>query len=152
MAIDQISHKEECIIINSDQIILADLNKIIQSFRKNKLDASVLTFNSVHPRWSYVLDDNMKAVQFAEKNPISKNAIAGFYYFKTFESFIKHAFQTIMDHDNLNGNFYISAVLNQFILSGKNIEHHPIKTSEYLSLYSTQKIKEFEDYLTKNIL
>jgi dTDP-glucose pyrophosphorylase len=149
MAIDNIPHNEECIIVNSDQILLTDLNKTIQDFRKLKVDAGVLTFSSVHPRWSYVLVEDKRAVQFAEKNPISKNAIAGFYYFKKFDAFVKNACKTIEDDDQLNGNFYVSAVLNQFILDGKNITTQQIESTNYLSLYSAQKIKEFDAYLYK---
>jgi dTDP-glucose pyrophosphorylase len=152
MGIDQIPKNEECVIVNSDQILLTDLNETINKFRKEKLDAGVITFNSVHPRWSYVLVDNNVAVQFAEKNPISKNAIAGFYYFKTFQSFISNACKTIIDDDQLNGKFYVSSVLNQLILSGLKITHSEISSSSYLSLYSAQKIKEFDAYLTKQNL
>ena len=149
MAIDEIAKLEECVIVNSDQILLTDINKHLTQFKNEKLDAGVITFNSVHPRWSYVLMDNNKAVQFAEKNPISKNAIAGFYYFKTFEQFVNNACKSIIDDDQLDGKFYISSVLNQFILSGFKISHSEINPAEYLSLYSNQKIKEFDAYLTK---
>lgn len=150
MAIDQINQKKECIIVNADQIFLTDLNEIINNFKINKFDGAVITFSSVHPRWSYALVIDNQVVQFAEKNPISKNAIAGFYYFKTFELFVINAFNTIVDDDNLNGNFYTSSVLNQLILSGKNVSHSAINNNNYFSLFSPQKIKEFETYLNKN--
>lgn len=152
MAIDEIPKDEECIIVNSDQILLTDLNSHIDYFRRNDLSAGVITFNSVHPRWSYVLMEEKIAVQFAEKNPISKNAIAGFYYFKSFQSFVDNACKTIIDDDQLEGKFYVSSVLNQFILSGLNVSNSEIGPQNYLSLYSTQKIKEFDTYLTKKNL
>lgn len=152
MAIDEIAKAEECVIVNSDQILITDLNRHINQFKNDDLDAGVITFNSVHPRWSYVLMDKVKAVQFAEKNPISKNAIAGFYYFKTFEQFVSNACKTIIDDDQLDGKFYVSSVLNQFILSGLKISHSEINAADYLSLYSNQKIKEFDAYLTKKNL
>jgi NDP-sugar pyrophosphorylase family protein len=152
MAIDQIKHNEECIIVNADQIFLGSLNKALDNFRKNKLDGAVITFPSVHPRWSYALTDGNQVVQFAEKNPISKNAIAGFYYFKQFNLFVEHACKTIMDDDSLNGIYYTSSVLNQLILSGKKVSHVAFASNEYLSLYSIQKIKEFETYLNKHNL
>ena len=86
---------------------------------------------------------------FSYQNPISKNAIAGFYYFKSFNSFIENAFKTILDDDQLEGKFYISSVLNQLILSGLSVSSSDIPASNYLSLYSKQKIKEFDAYLTK---
>lgn len=149
MAIDHIAANQECVIVNSDQLFLCDVNKIIENIRQQKLDGAVITFPSVHPRWSYALTDGDEVVQFAEKNPISKNAIAGFYYFKTFETFVENACSTIIDDDSLNGNYYTSSVLNQLILSGKKVSHSPIESNQYLSLYSIQKIKEFETYLNK---
>jgi NDP-sugar pyrophosphorylase family protein len=151
LAIDQIPAKEECVVVNADQIFHTDLNQIIKNFKKDKLDGAVITFPSVHPRWSYALcESGNKVIQFAEKNPISKNAIAGFYYFKSYDLFVEHAFKTMADDDNLNGIFYTSSVLNQLILSGKKVEQHRIASNEYISLYSTQKIKEFEDFLNKH--
>ncbi len=150
MAIDKIPYNEECIIVNSDQIILTDLNKAIKDFIEKEADGGVITFNSVHPRWSYALTDENAVIQLAEKNPISKNAIAGFYYFKSFELFKNNAFKTLIDDDNLNGNYYISAVLNQLILESRRVVNYEIASTEYLSLYSNQKIKEFEEYLNKN--
>jgi NDP-sugar pyrophosphorylase family protein len=152
MGIDEIPKEEECIIVNSDQILITDLNEHVGYFKENGLDAGVITFNSVHPRWSYVLMENKKAVQFAEKNPISKNAIAGFYYFKSFLTFMESACKTIVDDDQLDGKFYVSSVLNQLILSGLNISNSEIAANNYLSLYSNQKIKEFDAYLTKQNL
>lgn len=152
MAIDQIPKNEECIIVNSDQILNTDLNSHVNYFRKNNLDAGVITFNSVHPRWSYVLTDSNGAIQFAEKNPISKHAIAGFYYFKTFESFVSNACKTIIDDDQLDGKFYVSSVLNQLILAGLKINNSEIHGGNYLSLYSNQKVKEFDAWLTRQNL
>jgi NDP-sugar pyrophosphorylase family protein len=152
MAIDQIPKDEECVIVNSDQILITDLNSHINYFRENKLDAGVITFNSVHPRWSYVLTDGISAIQFAEKNPISKNAIAGFYYFKSFAAFVSNACKTIIDDDQLDGKFYVSSVLNQLILSGLKINNSEIHGGNYLSLYSNQKVKEFDAWLTKQNL
>lgn len=150
MGIDHIKRNEECIIVNSDQLLLSGMNEAIKEFRRQKLDAGVITFDSVHPRWSYVLVEEGKAVQFAEKNPISKNAIAGFYYFKKFEKFVTCSFKVIEDDDQLNGNFYISSVLNQLVLEGLTVSNYQIESSKYLSLYSIQKIKEFDVYLAKN--
>lgn len=150
MAIDKVPRQEECVIVNADQIFLSDMNDILRNIRTKQLDGAVITFPSVHPRWSYALsDDQNQVIQFAEKNPISKNAIAGFYYFKSYDMFIENAYKTIYNDDNLNGIFYTSSVLNQLILDGKTVSHFPIKSNEYISLYSVQKIKEFEDFLNR---
>lgn len=147
MGIDQIDPEEELIIVNSDQIIEYNYNQIINEFRSKKVDGGLLTFKSIHPRWSYVKTYEDKVIQTAEKNPISNNAIAGFYYFKKAKDFIEGSFKTIYSDDNLNGNFYTSSVYNQMILDNKYITCYTINQDKYYSFYSEQKLKEFEDYL-----
>lgn len=149
MVIDKINSLEECLIVNSDQIINVDFNKVLDYFRLNKVDGGIMTFPSVHPRWSFALIHNENVLQTAEKNPISKNAIAGFYYFKDFECFKTAAFKVISNNENTNGQFYTSAVLNYLVLLNKNVIHFPIKSKEYISFYSPQKIREFEQSFTK---
>jgi len=149
MAIDSIAHEEECVIVNSDQIIDGSLAESLAFFRKQKADAGILTFNSVHPRWSYALLDNNKVLQTAEKNPISKHAMAGFYYFKSFRLFIEGAFTALLQDDNTNGQYYTSAVLNYLVLLNLHVLQYPISNQQYHSFYSPQRIKEFEQYIQK---
>jgi dTDP-glucose pyrophosphorylase len=151
MGIDDIDLNEELIIINSDQIIDCDYNKILSDFRSKKADGGVITFRSVHPRWSYIRIFNDKVIQTAEKNPISNNAIAGFYYFKKAMNFFEGAFNVIKYDENYNNNYFTSSVYNQLILDEKYIVHYLIESEKYYSFYSAQKLKEFEEYLKKNI-
>ncbi len=149
MGIDQIAHDEECLVVNSDQVLDGDLMEYLSFFRKKKADAGILTFNSVHPRWSYALLDDHTVLQTAEKNPISKHAMVGFYYFRSFSLFIKGAFTAILNDDNTNGQFYTSAVLNYLILQNLNVLQHSIPNEQHHSFYSPQRIKEFEQYMLK---
>ena len=96
MGINHINDNEELIICNGDQIIDCNLNEVMSSFRNKNLDVGLITFNSVHPRWSYVrYDNNNNVVETAEKRPLSKHAIAGFYYFQNATDFIKGAMDSI---------------------------------------------------------
>jgi NDP-sugar pyrophosphorylase family protein len=54
MAIDHIVTDEPLVITNGDQIIDADLNAPIARAEKEGHDAAVITFESLHPRWSFV--------------------------------------------------------------------------------------------------
>lgn len=150
MAIDVIDSNSECLILNYDQYIDHDLFTIINKFRNLKADGGIVTFNSVHPRWSYarVLDDTV--LETAEKNPISNYALAGFYYFKNSNDFINAAFNVIKYDDNYNGKYYTSSVFNQMILKNLSVKNILIEKNKYHSFYSSQKVKEFENYLDKN--
>ncbi|MBS1970399.1 MAG: glycosyltransferase family 2 protein [Bdellovibrionales bacterium] len=145
LAVEHINGEEELIISNSDQKIDADLNTLISNFRKLNADAGVVYFESVHPQWSYVkLEGDHAVTEAAEKNPISKNAIAGFYYFKKGKYFVDSAKASISKDAQVNGLYFIAPTLNEMILKAQKVVALKIPNSEYHSFYSWDKIKEFE--------
>jgi NDP-sugar pyrophosphorylase family protein len=150
MAIDLIDKTQETIVVNADQIIEHDLSLVVEEFRAVNAMGGVLLFNSIHPRWSFVdIDSSNEIHRTAEKKPISRNAIAGFYYFRSFVVFQRAAFKALENNDLTKGQLFISALLNQMILKNEKITGYRIKTEEYKSFYSPQKLKEFEIYLEK---
>lgn len=97
MTIDLIDADKPLIIGNGDQEIEDNINDIIEKFVDLNADAGVLTFESVHPRWSYVrCDHRMKVSEAAEKRVISRHAIAGFYYFARAKIFFEAAKRAIL--------------------------------------------------------
>ena len=133
----------EIIICNLDQIINANLNKIIKSFRK--FDAGVITFESLHPRYSFVIsDENNLLLQAFEKKPVSKRAIAGFYYFKRGSDFVQACESMVAKDNHIDGKFYIAPCLNEMILKNLKILAYEIEPFQYHTFYSPAKIAEFE--------
>ena len=147
MAIQSINNNEPLIITNCDQTIDVDYNDVLKHFSENDVDAGVITFDSIHPRWSYGRKDGNYIVEVAEKRPISRNAIAGFYYYRKGSDFIKAAQNAIMKKNSTDGRYYISASMNEIILMGKKIGYYDIEKEQYKSFYSPAKIKEYEDSL-----
>lgn len=148
MAVDHIDTDEPLIVSNGDQLIEADLGSIVADFEHRGLDAGVITFASVHPRWSYVCTGETGLVtEAAEKRVISRNAIAGFYYFRHGRDFVAAVKRMILLGDEVDGHYYIAPALNQMILQGRRVGHCPIPPSAYRSLYSPQKMREFEALL-----
>lgn len=151
MGIDKISPEEEVVIANSDQYFLENVNNAIVFFRSHNADAGIITFKSVHPRWSFaVIDENDNVLETAEKRPISRDAIAGFYYFRTFKTFIDGAYNSILNEDYYNDQIYISSTVNQLILQNKKILAYKINNENFFSFYTPQKIKEFERQVSEN--
>ena len=152
MAIEHISLKEELIICNGDQIIDCNFDEVLNFFREKKADVGLITFNSVHPRWSYIRfdDNNENVIETAEKRPISRNAIAGFYYFKDGKLFIDGATKSIEKGDHVNDLYYIAPSINQLILNNKKISVFKINDNNYHSFYSPQKIREYENQVDKD--
>ena len=144
MAIDQIPSDEELLVLNGDQVITMDFNEPLNHFRDMNADAGIVTFQSVHPRWSFARIEDEMVVETAEKNPISRNAIAGFYYFKNTSDFFRLGFQTIRKNANLDGAFFTSAVLNEYILENATVRNFNISDGHYHSFYSPQMVNEYE--------
>ncbi|SEF67304.1 Nucleotidyl transferase [Butyrivibrio sp. Su6] len=145
MAIQSINNNEPLIITNCDQTIDVDYNDVLKHFSENDVDAGVITFDSIHPRWSYAKIIDGEVVEVAEKRPLSKHAIAGFYYFKKGRDFVEAAKKVILKDNNYNGNYYISASLNEIILDGGKVGFYEVARDQYNTFYSPEKIKEYED-------
>lgn len=148
MAISHIGKSQPLVIANPDQLFDTCIADLIDQF--NDADAGVITFESVHPRWSYVKhDDHGLVAETAEKRPISRNAIAGFYFFQRGEDFVNSAMSMIRKDSNVDGNFYIAPCLNELILMGKKIRTASVDPSKYHTFYTPQKIKEYEALLLR---
>ena len=57
LAIDQLDPEAPLLIVNGDQVVIADIGAAILDFESRALDGGVLVFRAVHPRWSYVKVD-----------------------------------------------------------------------------------------------
>jgi len=145
MAIDFIKDEDPCVIVNGDQVIRNQhFDKAITYFQAQQADGGIITFDSVHPKWSYVkLDSEEQVIEVAEKRPISRNATAGVYYFKNGEMFINSAFQIIRKDVKTLDQFFVCPVYNELILDNKKVIHYPIKTEEMISLGTPEEVVEF---------
>lgn len=151
MAIDYIDNEDELIIANSDQLFKININEVITKFRSGVTDCGVISFESVHPRWSFVLkDENNKIVETSEKRPISKEAIAGFYYFSKGKNFVEAAMKSIKRDASIDGNFYIAPIINEMVLENMNLDVYKINKEQYVTLYSPEKIKEYKERIKCN--
>lgn len=149
MAIDKIDKDDELLILNGDQIIDRDLKEIQDYWDLNSADVGLITFSSVHPRWSFAKIEDSQVVQTAEKNPISNNAIAGYYYFRNAGNFFDSAYQCILNDVQLDRRFFISPVINEYVLRQKKVLNFPIEKNQYHSFYSPQMITDYlnsQDY------
>ncbi len=150
MAVDEIDEDAPMIIANGDQVIENNIRSAIEYFEAMCADAGVIVFDSIHPRWSYVKREaDGRVLQAAEKQVISRDAVAGFYYFRKAAYFIETAKKCIIANASVDGQFYISASLNEMILDGRNVQSFAIEGDHYHSFYSPAKIQEFEERANK---
>lgn len=151
LAVEHINSSDPLIISNGDQVIEANLQSLIDKFREQNADAGVLYFSSVHPQWSYVkMDTHGVAVEVVEKNPISKHAIAGFYYYSEGSLFVRSAQETILKGNKVNDLFYISPSLNELILEGKSVIGISLLQDCYHSFYSLDRVRKYESNLQQS--
>ena len=138
------NEEEELLLLAVDDFIDDDMKAIVDHFRQNQCDAGVVSFTSVHPRYSFAkLDDTGTVVEVSEKRPISKHALVSFYYFRHGQDFTACAMNVIRKDNPIGDGFYISQTLNEMILQQKKIglyrvendKFHPLKTEAQLSQY-----------------
>lgn len=123
-----IDNNEPLVIANSDQYVEWDSNECLYAFTADGVDAGILTFNSVHPKWSYArLDDRGFVAEVAEKRPISDLATVGIYYWKKGSDYVKYADQMIKKNIRTNNEFYVCPVFNEAIGDGKLVRVKNIK-------------------------
>jgi len=137
LSVDYLNIDDELLILNSNELINTDFQKAIDKFRNLNSDAGVITFDSIKPIYSYVQTDQDKNVLFvSEKNPISRNATAGFYWYKSTKNFLECAENSIMKNDSHNNTFFICPVFNQLILKGNKISALEIDNEKYIPIKS----------------
>lgn len=144
----EIDNSAPLLIVNGDQILDIEIEEAIQDFEVRELDVGVITFNAVHPRWSFVrCDESGLVVEAAEKRPISDLAAVGVYYFRHGSDFVYAAQTMIKKSGYVNSRFYITPSLNELILKGKKIGHYKIPRERYFPLKTPQNIRDYEEIL-----
>lgn len=145
-----IDNDDELLIVNGNELIEVDFNVMVKGFRNEEWDAGVVTFLSIHPRYSYVrLDEAQLVVEAAEKRPISRYATAGFYWFRRGADFVQSAKSMIRKDASVNGAFYICPSLNELILQQQRIGTHLIEAAQYKPLKTAKQVQQFETSLGK---
>ena len=110
------------ILANSDQYIEWNSSKSMYKFMSKKIDAAILTFESIHPKWSYAKTNSDGLVtEVAEKKVISKEATVGIYFWKKGSDYVKYAKQMIKKNIRVNNEFYVCPVFNEAIKDNKKI-------------------------------
>jgi dTDP-glucose pyrophosphorylase len=128
LAKDLINTDNPLLIANSDQLIEWDSQDFYYCCENSKLDGTIITFESVHPKWSFVrTDDHGYVTDVAEKKPISNMATVGIYYWNKGKDFVKYAEQMIAKNIRVNNEFYVCPVFNEAILDNKKFKTYNIE-------------------------
>lgn len=147
LAEELIDNDDQLIIANSDQWVKwnksekvvtdsigffqwRESNNIQDMVNLFKLEGScgMATFNSNHPKWSYVdIGHNGLAKRVAEKQVISNHATVGIYYYGRGRHFVSAARQMIDANDRFNNEFYVAPATNYLIRSGFHVKTYDVE-------------------------
>ena len=150
-AVEHIAADEPLLVVNGDQILDVDLPAIVRGFEEAGLDGGVVTFDAVHPRWSYVrCDDDGIVLEAAEKRPISRQATTGVYWFARGGDFTEGVQAMIRKDAAVDGQFYVCPVYNELVLRQMRVGTKHIDRDAYFSLSSPHGVATYEEMLARN--
>jgi HAD superfamily hydrolase (TIGR01509 family) len=116
-----INNDKPLLIANSDQYIEWNSSKSFYKFVTKKVDGAILTFDSLHPKWSFAKTNKLNQVtKVAEKEVISNHATAGIYYWLKGSDYVSSAEEMIKKDIRVNNEFYVCPVFNIAIKNKKN--------------------------------
>ena len=135
LAKDYIDSDTPLLLANSDQYIEWNAQDFLSTMHSDRVDGGIVTFEDLHPRWSYAKTDvDNRVTEVAEKNPISTHATTGVYFWKRGSDFVKYAQRMISENIRVNNEFYTCPVFNQAIQDNKNIIAYPAESMHGLGI------------------
>lgn len=143
-----IDNEQPLLISNCDQYIKWNSNEFFYKVQEQKVDASILTFNANHPKWSYAkVDEDGFVTEVAEKNPISELATVGIYFWKHGKDYVQYAKKMISENKRVNNEFYVCPVFNEAIADNKKITVYNVN-----GMWGIGTPEDLHDFLKQNNL
>ncbi|AJJ17846.1 Uncharacterised protein [Yersinia intermedia] len=129
------------LIISANQLVDVCYDDFLLRMFEENYDAGTIIFDSIHPRYSYVLlDSSSLVVEASEKKPISRNATAGIYWFNKTSDFSESVKNMIRKDARVGEAFYICPSFNELVLNGKRIGVFKVESSQYHPLKSAYQL------------
>jgi NDP-sugar pyrophosphorylase family protein len=144
LGMEHLEHEDELVIANADQCVDVGIDDFIATARRSDWDGAIMTFPNTHPRWSYARVEGDLVVAVAEKQPISRHATAGLYYFRRGIDFVRGAERMLFKNASFLGEFYVAPVFNELILAGKRVGIFPIRPDQMHGLGTPEEVERFQ--------
>jgi hypothetical protein len=145
LAASQLERAIPLLIISANELVDIDYSLPINNFLAQDIDAGTLIFPSIHPRYSFVkLNSDKMVVQVAQRNPISRHATAGVFWFKRTDEFIESAMSSIKKGAEVGGHYYVAPTINQLILKQRRVGVFEIDAKSYKPLKTEKQVNSYE--------
>jgi len=144
LGIEHLDQDAELLIANADQRVDVSIDRFLAHARAGDWDGSIMTFPNTHPRWSYVRTEGDQVVAVAEKQPISRSATVGLYYFRCGGDFVRAAERLLLKSASVRGEFYVAPVYNELVLMGRRVGVFPIEASQMHGLGTPEEVERYE--------
>jgi bifunctional N-acetylglucosamine-1-phosphate-uridyltransferase/glucosamine-1-phosphate-acetyltransferase GlmU-like protein len=133
MGINHYNQDDSVLIASHDQVLQINIDNFLNFCKNTKSNASVITFDSIHPKWSHVrtVAPN-KVIQASGREAISRIASSGIYYFKSLKRFLDLSKNLILKNYNFPEGFYTNLVLNEYILNGEKVTNFHVKKEKVI--------------------
>lgn len=127
LAAEYIDNEAPLLIANSDQYIEWESGAFFHAMNSPNIDGGILTFESTHPKWSYIrLDEHGNVNMLREKEVISNQATVGIYYWTHGRDYVRYAKQMIDKNIRVNNEFYVAPVYNEGIADGMKFKAYAV--------------------------
>ena len=136
------------LVANCDQWVTWDPQRVFEEADEWHADAAIMTFQSVHPKWSFVeVDQTGRWVrQVAEKRPISPWATCGLYWARQAWQLRSCIEEMMRDPENLvNNEWYLAPAFNEYVEQQWAVMAAPVE--EMWSLGTPEDLEEFRQYI-----
>ena len=150
LGIQSLDLDEELVILNGNEKITESHIDLMDRIHATNAAVGLVSFDSTHPRYSYALTGrNRNVTEIVEKDPVSRNALAGFFWFSSARIIDVAIKSMILKDASVNDLFYLSPAINEIILEGlevsmikiENSKYHPVKTEWQLNEYARSIVR-----------
>ena len=143
LAASKLNQDDELLIVSMNELVDLDYSVVLENFRDNSYDGGVITFDSIHPRYSFARLEESVVTEISQHEPISRNATTGSFWFQSTRDFVEGAKNLILKGVQSEGSFYIAPVYNELILARKLVGAFEIDKRKYFPLKYEVQLNDF---------
>lgn len=145
LAVAHIEPDEELLVVSANELVDVNMAEVLAGFRERGLDGGTIVFPSIHPRYSYVkLDADGLVTEASQRDPISRDATVGVFWYRRGADFIQSAMAMIRKGASTEGQYYLCPTFNEMLLAQRRIGVHRIASAAYHPLKTRRQLRAAE--------